>query len=329
MGKATTSGPEAAVTRLSIMPGVRKAALAVLLFAPSASAENPDEMIERGIQLREQGKDDEALGWFKRAYQASPTPRALAQIALAEQALGQWVPAERDLNDALAKASDDWIAKHKTALSGALATIQQHIGDLVLNGGVEGAQVSVDGAKVGTLPAPKPIRLEIGTHTLEIQHASYYPISQPVTIRADAPARVHVDMHPRTQDGSNNVVTTTTTVPPPVTNPPPSSSSPQQTIGIVVAASAGLPLILGIIGIAAHESSVADYNGDPTCPGKEVPVKPPACQSRVDTASTWSAVSVASFVGAGVLAATGVILLLTAPRSKAIAFDANGLRVSF
>jgi hypothetical protein len=316
------------------MPGVRKAALAVLLWTTSASAENPDEMIERGIQLREQGKDDEALGWFKRAYQASPTPRALAQIALAEQALGQWVPAERDLNDALAKASDDWIAKHKTALSGALATIEQHIGDLVLSGGVEGAQVSVDGAKVGTLPAPKPIRLEIGTHTLEIQHASYYPISQPVTIRSDAPARVYVDMHPRAQqDGSTPLprdVVATTTVPPPVTtNPPPSSSSPQQTIGIVVAASAGLPLILGIIGIAAHESSVADYNGDPTCPGKEVPVKPPACQSRIDAASTWSAVSVASFIGAGVLAATGVILLLTAPKSKAIAFDAAGFRLMF
>ncbi len=178
------------------MPAVRKPlALALVLWCSSANAEDTEQMIERGIQLREQGKDEEALAQFQRAFQTTPSPRAKAQIALAEQALGRWLSAGKDLTVALASASDAWIAKHKTALDGALATIQTHLGDLVLIGGIAGADVKIDGAKAATLPASVPVRLDVGTHTLEISAAGYYPIVQPVSIRAETPTRVSVESH--------------------------------------------------------------------------------------------------------------------------------------
>lgn len=76
-----------------------------------AAPDDPDAeaLINRGIELREHGKDDEALGVFKKAFAKSPTPRARAQVALAEQALGLWTAAESDLASCLAAADDAWI----------------------------------------------------------------------------------------------------------------------------------------------------------------------------------------------------------------------------
>jgi hypothetical protein len=318
------------------MLAVRKGlALAAILWCSSAHADDADAMIERGIQLREQGKDEEALGLFQRAFQTSPSPRAKAQIALAEQALGRWLSAEKDLGAALASASDGWIAKHKTALDGALATIQSHLGDLVLIGGVGGADVRVDGTKVATLPASAPVRLDVGTHTLEISAAGYYPISQPVTIRSDAPARVSLDMHARTADDPPPV---TAHDPPPVTHrvdaPPPDTNTGkgQRIAGIVVAASAVVPLVIAFAGIGARGSEVGAYNSDPTCPGKEVAMKPAQCQSHIDAAGTWETVTIVGFVAAGVLAVAGGVILFTAPSGKTVASlhpSPNGLVLTF
>lgn len=43
----------------------------------------------------------------------SHSPRALAQIALAEQALGRWVEAERDLRNVLHMSEDPSIARNR------------------------------------------------------------------------------------------------------------------------------------------------------------------------------------------------------------------------
>ncbi len=73
------------------------AALAIMALSLPAAADESD-LVERGIELRIQHRDDEALALFRRAYEATPKPRTRAQIGLAEQALGSWVSAEVDLS---------------------------------------------------------------------------------------------------------------------------------------------------------------------------------------------------------------------------------------
>src|SRR3954451_10973455 len=92
--------------------------------APVASA-SEEELINRGIALREARNDGAALEAFRQAYALSKSPRTLAQMALAEQALGRWVEAEADLGQALGRADDSWIARNKGLLSQALAEIQE------------------------------------------------------------------------------------------------------------------------------------------------------------------------------------------------------------
>src|SRR4051812_16131890 len=72
-------------------------------------ADPAEAAIRRGVDLRRQGQDDQALQEFKKAYELSPSPRAIAQIGLAEQALGRWVDAETHLEAALGSKTDAWI----------------------------------------------------------------------------------------------------------------------------------------------------------------------------------------------------------------------------
>src|ERR1700755_329211 len=53
-----------------------------------------EALLHEGVSLRRQGRDEEALEVFRRAHAEAPTPRTSAQMALAAQAVGNWVEAE-------------------------------------------------------------------------------------------------------------------------------------------------------------------------------------------------------------------------------------------
>src|SRR5581483_9001377 len=129
------------------------AALAVLFGTARAHAQTDDvdALLRRGVALRERGDDDAALRVFQRACALRCTPRVTAQVGLAEDALGRWVDAESHLTAAVGATDDFWIARHHSALVGALATVRQHLGTLEIRGPA-GAMVSVGGRPVGTLP---------------------------------------------------------------------------------------------------------------------------------------------------------------------------------
>src|SRR5437762_1307315 len=66
---------------------VESAAAAAPGEASPAAAPSEEDLINRGIALREARNDGAALEIFRQAYGLKKSPRALAQVALAEQAL--------------------------------------------------------------------------------------------------------------------------------------------------------------------------------------------------------------------------------------------------
>ena len=70
--------------------------------APGAAMESADSLIERGVQLRREGKPGEALELFDRANAMTSSARALAQMGLCEMSLHRWAEAEANLGAALA-----------------------------------------------------------------------------------------------------------------------------------------------------------------------------------------------------------------------------------
>src|SRR5262249_14834291 len=133
----------------------RLAAVAASLLSFATAGEEPapgwEALVEQGVQARREGRDADALERFQAAYALSQAPRALAQIGLAEQALGRWVDAELHLTAALAADGDSWIDQHRTSLSEALRFVGEHLATLDVVG-PPGAEVRVDGRVVGTLP---------------------------------------------------------------------------------------------------------------------------------------------------------------------------------
>lgn len=158
-----------------------------------------DALILEGVKLREQGKDAEALAVFVRAQALAPTPRALAQRALAEQALGDWVQADAHLREALAASDDPWIARNRQALDGALAVIGDHLGQLQVNGGVAGAELRLDGQLVGTLPLGGPLRVVVGRPMLEVTAAGYHPVRREIAIKAGSLSTETIELVPLPQ----------------------------------------------------------------------------------------------------------------------------------
>jgi hypothetical protein len=182
--------------------------LAIGMTASSASvhADDFDAIISRGVDLRRQGRDADALVEFQRALRLKDTPRARAQTALAEQALGLWVPAEADLLDALVHKDDPWIEKNHATLSGALTTIQSHLGSFEVWGSPAGAEILVDMKQVGTLPLMKPLRVSGDSILVVVRAPGFMETSRSVHIVTGALVREHVELLPlaASRDSASN-----------------------------------------------------------------------------------------------------------------------------
>lgn len=280
----------------------KSAAAAAPGEASPAAAPGEEDLINRGIALREARNDSAALETFRQAYALKKSARALAQVALAEQALGRWVEAEAELSQAIGRADDPWIARNKVLLGQALAEIQEHLGSLQLTGGVPGAEVFVNGAHAGTLPLAKPLRVNAGSATLEVRAANYLPSARTVIV-------------PRRGLVREAVALVAAAAQPPVA---PSVSfgggesdshgswPARKKVGLAFGAAAVVSVAIGTTFLFIRDGRAKDFN-DAGC-GTEALT--PACASlrdREETAVTWV---VSGMVGAAVLGGVSAYLLL-------------------
>jgi hypothetical protein len=295
-----------------------------------AAPDDPDAevLISRGIELREHGKDDEALGVFKKAFAKSPTPRARAQVALAEQALGLWTAAESDLVSCLAAADDAWITKNRGALEGALAVVRRHVGSLEIRG-TEGAEVFLDGVRLGTLPGTTPFHVEAGRRILEVRAKGFHPSARNVEVSAGSVTRETVMLVALAPEE------TAAGGPEPRARGAASSDRgggagadsdtghAQRLLGWAFAATGGALLLTGGAAFLVRKGIIDDYNNN--CPGLGVS-QPADCNGKIESSRTWLTVAIVSLVGGGVFAIGGLTVVATAPRSSSSSSSA-GLRI--
>jgi tetratricopeptide (TPR) repeat protein len=156
--------------------------LSVLGGLMPARAEDANSLLRRGIELRKQGKDREALEVFERAVQIEKTPRALAQLGLSEQALGSWPKAEEHIQAALQDKDDPWIKKNRAALENSLQTVEGRLGSLEVWGEPEGAEVQLNGHPVGTLPTTGRVRVETGQVTITVRAKGFIDMTRTIEV---------------------------------------------------------------------------------------------------------------------------------------------------
>lgn len=270
------------------------------LAAQSVSAQ-VEALLRRGVALRQRGDDAGALDQFQRARALTDEPRVLAQVALAEQALGRWVDAARHLREAVAHEDDPWIRRNAAALAGARDEIMRHVGGVTVEGPGAQGELRVDDARVAALPMTAPAVVLAGERALQVRREGYTPWSQSFTVRPGELNRVEV---PALQP---LVVTPVI----PVT--PPRRGQAQRVAGWSLVGASALGLGVGIYGLFARDDARASFAQDRTC-ATATPAA--ACADYRSTVDTMNAVMIAGFVGAGVLAAVGVTLVLTAPSNR-------------
>jgi hypothetical protein len=283
-------------------------------------AGDEEALIKRGLELREKGDDEAALGEFRRAEALSHSGRALAQVALAEQALGHWADAEAHLGEALRHDREPWVARNLHLLQPALADIRSHLGSLELSGGPAGADVLVNGAHAGTLPVAA-IRVPAGSVALEVRAPGHLPMSRTVIVPAGGLARepvvlvpvpaseqpsppaspVHLDGSPPGPAGGAAV--------------PPAAGgwSGRRMLGAGLVAGGVASLAVGIVFHVMRNGHASDFNGA-GCIDDNGQISGPAasnCSSRYDDVQHAQDFAIAGYAGAALLGGVGTYLWLT------------------
>lgn len=156
----------------------------------AAATATDEEDIRQGVALRREGRDVDAVPFFQRAYERGRSARAAAQLGLCEQALGRWVLAERHVREALANVSDPWVARTRATLESAVAVAEQHLGTIELLGGADGAEIFLDGERMGTLPTARSLRWVTGTIRVEQRLRGAPAVVRTVELAAGAIERV-------------------------------------------------------------------------------------------------------------------------------------------
>ena len=165
----------------------------VLAVPQSVIAADAAELIKEAVGLRRQGKDAEALRKLQEAYETDKSPRVIAQIGLAEQALGRWVPAFEHLTEALeAKKILDWRRTVQRLLRRWRRSPNASARSSIL-GGSAGAEVHIDGVARGTLPLQGPLILTTGTITIDLLAPGFVPVHRSAVVRPNQTGRESFD----------------------------------------------------------------------------------------------------------------------------------------
>lgn len=157
-------------------------------------------LLKDGAQAYQQGRFFEALNTFNKAYEIFPSPKLLFNIAQANRELGRPVEAINAFEGFLSKAPDaspELLAEAKRSIS----DLSQTVGKLLIDATVSGAEIKVDGKRVGRTPLVDMILVLPGDHQVTATHASAVPSIKEVNVEAGTVQAVMMQLEPRF-DGS-------------------------------------------------------------------------------------------------------------------------------
>ncbi len=289
-------------------------AAALTLMGASAFAQSPaacgDVEIQRGNELRRGARDDEALVLFRQAWDACHTTRALGQMGLAAAALGRWLEANRCLTAALTDVGDPWIARNREQLEVVRAQVMSHVGTLEVSGGVAGAEVLVDGRRVGSLPLAAPVLVAGGSVNVQVRAEGYLPFARSVMVPPGETVRQGIELVARPTEVPARAASLP--VAPVVAV---ASSDPPRTLAWVTAVGGVLLIGGGGAALAWRESAVSDQRNLSAAIQCFEDDDRAACVEAQDGIALPQALAIAGFAAGAALVATSVVLFVTAPRS--------------
>jgi hypothetical protein len=131
---------------------------------------------------------------FKAAQGIYPTPRAAAQLGLAEESMTMNPEAEAHLSEALGSPKDPFIRENKRKLKAALDRVKKHIGTLTITGTPDGTEVFVNNRSIGLLPINGPTRVSSGSLTISAKKEGYSPYEEIIDLPPRGQRRMKIEL---------------------------------------------------------------------------------------------------------------------------------------
>ncbi len=299
------------------MKGALRTTRAVLVasvlvsFPRAVRADDPasesEAHIQRGVELRTLGRNGEALSEFQRANALAPTPRARAQIALALQALGDWIGAESGLKESLGAGDDPWIMRYHAALEGALSTVRAHLAWLHVDANVTGGELFLNGVSTSAIPMAGRVRIAAGTLDLEVRATGHAPARRTIDVRPDADLHERFTLEPLALPPAKDPAEDANREPlRPAGN---RRNSGDVVAGYIALVSSGTLGGAGLVAWRVREANIAVYNDDGRClQGPQT--RDQQCGNYAVDANIALALEVAAFIASGVGTALGAWWLL-------------------
>jgi hypothetical protein len=282
---------------------------------PVAPDATESSILARGIALRKQGRDAEALAMFEQAYALRPSSHAVAQMAIAHQALGQWIEAERGLAMALNDTDDPWIARYRVQLERSLSAVQEHLAWLQVDSNVAGAEVWIAREPRGRVPLDR-MRVVAGEVSVEVRAPGYPPIQRQLlaeaksVVRADFTFTRRATIESPSASGSSAGGHANDTAPRP----------PKRTAGWIALGAAGGLLLTGVAASVTREWEAQIYNDDSKCGPAGGLLRSARCGTNRDIGLAAQTVAIVAYIGGGIAAvASGLLLFRIWPPGRAAA----------
>jgi len=320
----------------------RHAVLAILTagslaLASPASAQSPEEIkVGRQIageafQAYQKNEFDKAVSMFKQARQLYPSANVIRLLGYSELGLEHWEAALEALEASLESTIGPLSKDDRKEVQDQIAKAMAHIGTITVTSKVAGAKLAVDGGEPRALPLDKPIRLLEGPHKLLVKAPDHLDAAK--DLKVEGGKTIELALEPPEKPKPKP--------PPPPPPPPPKPERkawvPHQRLVGFAAAGAGVAAGVGALITTTqwvHWKSLAKSDqdkhlaiygkgcamGDPRLCAYDITVT----NREADTANHLRNASIGLGVAAGVLAATGVVFVVMAPKTKAPAPPADG-----
>ncbi len=188
-----------------------------------AHAADPDtearERYERAIKLYEDADFDGALVELERAYKLRPTYKLLYNIARVRFALNDYASAVKGYRQYLAEGGDKIPASRRDEVQAEIKKLERRVAKLTVQVDVEGAEIYVDDALVGTSPMREPVLVNAGLRRIAVRHPDYNQQGRRLSIAGGDEESLSIDL--------KATKPSTAPTPPPKPGEPPPPEPPQ------------------------------------------------------------------------------------------------------
>jgi hypothetical protein len=271
--------------------------------APTPAPNEAAERFERGVELYSDGALDAALAEFERAYELTLDYRVLYNIGRVQMERHRYVEAIDALERYL--SGPDVAETRRVAVQGDIEKMRGRIGQLWVDSDVQGAELFVNGAAVGTLPLEAPIPVNPGACEIRLEKPGYKSVRQPLTVAGGDAPRINLPMTAAPQ-GSLGAASGDGGVTGP--SKPHYNYTPFWISAVSAVALGGGAAVMGVLALDKRDQLSKEL-GDP-------PSNPTLVESLRDDGKLFAGVTDGLALGAIVAGAVGVYFLVDPPKKK-------------